>query len=114
MKKSSFATMILGTVGGLFFAIGMCMCLLPAWGAFIPGVIMGIIGAVLLLATLITWRKSSGRSIGLPLYSIAGVILFGIGMSIVVAGSKIALGIIIGIIGMVMLISLVPILKGVH
>jgi len=114
MKKSNFAAMILGTIGGFFFAIGMCMCLLPAWGAFGPGVAMGIIGAVLLLATLITWRRSSGKSIGIPLYSTAGVILFGVGMSIAVAGSNIVLGIIIGIIGIVMLLSLVPILKGIH
>lgn len=29
MKKSSFVTMILGTVGGILFALGMCMVLIP-------------------------------------------------------------------------------------
>lgn len=28
MKKSSFVAMILGTIGGLLFALGMCMALL--------------------------------------------------------------------------------------
>ena len=29
MKKSSFITMLLGTVSGVFFALGMCMVLIP-------------------------------------------------------------------------------------
>lgn len=33
MKKKNFVSMIMGTVGGILFAIGMCMCLLPQWNA---------------------------------------------------------------------------------
>ena len=29
MKKETLLEIILGTIGGLVFAIGMCMCLLP-------------------------------------------------------------------------------------
>ena len=29
MKKSSFVAMVLGTVGGVLFALGMCMALIP-------------------------------------------------------------------------------------
>lgn len=29
MKKSTFVAMILGTIGGLLFALGMCMTLIP-------------------------------------------------------------------------------------
>lgn len=29
MKKSNFAALILGVIGGVFFALGMCMALLP-------------------------------------------------------------------------------------
>ena len=32
MKKSNFVAMILGTIGTVFFALGMCMSLLPEWG----------------------------------------------------------------------------------
>lgn len=39
MKKENFIALILGTVGGLLFAPGMCMCLLPEWDAFTLGVI---------------------------------------------------------------------------
>ncbi len=44
MKKSSFVAMILGTIGGILFALGMCMALIPEWNAFRPGVIMGVVG----------------------------------------------------------------------
>ena len=50
MKKSTFVAMILGTIGGLLFALGMCMALLPEWNAFKPGIIMGAAGIVILLA----------------------------------------------------------------
>lgn len=29
MKKSSFVAMVLSTVGGVLFALGMCMALIP-------------------------------------------------------------------------------------
>lgn len=32
MKKSNFVAMILGAIGTVFFALGMCMSLLPEWG----------------------------------------------------------------------------------
>lgn len=28
MKKENFMSMILGTIGGILFAIGMCMCMI--------------------------------------------------------------------------------------
>ena len=31
MKKETLLEIILGTVGGFVFAIGMCMCLIPEW-----------------------------------------------------------------------------------
>ena len=58
MKKSSFVAMILGTVGGILFALGMCMALIPEWNAFNQGIIMGVIGAVVLLVMGLVWRLS--------------------------------------------------------
>ena len=43
MKKENFITLVMGTVGGLLFALGMCMALLPEWNAFRPGIVCGII-----------------------------------------------------------------------
>ena len=50
MKKSTFVAMILGTIGGTLFALGMCMALIPEGNAFQPGVVMGVIGTVVLLS----------------------------------------------------------------
>ncbi len=46
MKKSNFAALILGTIGVVFFALGMCMALLPEWGMFQQGIVCGVIGLV--------------------------------------------------------------------
>ena len=56
MQKKNFVSMLLGTVGGILFAIGMCMCLLPEWGVFTQGIIIGAVGAVVLLAMLFVRR----------------------------------------------------------
>ena len=57
MKKSSFVAMIMGTVGGILSAIGMCMVLVTDWNAFTPGIIMGSIGLVVLLAMVLVRRN---------------------------------------------------------
>ena len=51
MKKSGIVILsVLGTAGGLLLALGMCMCLLPEWNAFVPGVALATIGGVALLS----------------------------------------------------------------
>ena len=30
MKKSNFVAMILGTIGGILFALGMCVAMIPS------------------------------------------------------------------------------------
>ena len=61
MKKKDFITLIMSTVGGILFALGMCMALLPEWGAMVPGVVIGIIGAVILLVMILVRRKMDGK-----------------------------------------------------
>jgi hypothetical protein len=120
MKKSSVAAMILGTVGGVLLSLGMCMCLLPEWNAFTPGVVMGCIGAVVLLVMALVWRKMenksplrlSGKTIGVTLLGIVGAILLGVGMCMVMVWSHLVLGIVIGLVGIVALLSLIPAIKG--
>ena len=87
MKKSSFVAMILGTIGGIFFALGMCMALIPEWNAFQPGVVMGVIGAVILLIWYLSgerWenkiRSICRENIGTVLLGIIGALTLGIGM----------------------------------
>lgn len=120
MKKSTFVAMILGTIGGILFALGMCMALIPEWNAFQPGVIMGVVGAVVLLIMVLVWRKMenkapiklSGKTIGATLIGIVGALLLGVGMCLTMVWSNMVVGIIVGIIGIVVLWCLIPFIKG--
>ena len=121
MKKSNFVAMILGTIGGLLGAIGMCMCLLPEWNAFTPGVVMGCVGLVILLITVIVWHKMenkspiklNGKTVMTVIGSIIGSLLLGVGMCLIMVWNNMVFGIIVGIVGIVMLISIIPIVRGI-
>lgn len=119
MKKSSFVAMILGTIGGILFALGMCMCLIPEWGVFRQGVAMGVTGAVVLLIMVLVWRKMehkapikvSGKTIVAVLIGIIGVLLLGVGMCMTMVWSSMVPGIGIGLVGIVVLLCLIPFAK---
>lgn len=120
MKKSTFVSIILGTIGGILFALGMCMALIPEWNAFKPGVIMGVIGVVVLLIMVFVWRKMenkepiklSEKAIGAILIGIIGALLLGVGMCFTMVWSNMVAGIVIGIVGIVVLLCLIPFIKG--
>lgn len=120
MKKSSFVAMILSTIGGILFALGMCMALIPEWNAFRPGVVMGVSGAVVLLIMVLVWRKMekkspirlSGKTIGTVLLGIVGALTLGVGMCLTMVWCNMILGIAIGIVGIVLLMCLIPLAKG--
>ncbi|WP_072523846.1 hypothetical protein [Clostridium sp. Marseille-P3244] len=120
MKKRNFVAMVLGTIGGILFALGMCMALIPEWNAFRPGVVMGVIGAVVLLIMVLVWRKMenkspvrlSGKTIGTVLLGIIGALTLGVGMCLTMVWSNMILGIVIGIVGIVLLLCLIPLAKG--
>ena len=120
MKKSSFVALVLGTVSGMLFAIGMCMALLPEWNAFRPGVIIGAVGVVLGVITLAIWRKMTGKepikvsakNVLSVVVGIIGALLLGVGMCFCMVWNKMVLGIIIGIVGIIVLLSLIPLTKG--
>lgn len=120
MKKSLFVAMILGTIGGILFALGMCMALIPEWNAFRPGVVIGAIGVVVLLIMVLVWRKMenkapirlSGKTIGAILIGIMGALLLGVGMCLTMVWSHMIIGIVIGIVGIVVLLCLIPFVKG--
>ena len=107
MKKSSFVALILGTIGIVFFALGMCMALLPEWGMFNQGVICGVLGLVVLLITVMVWRKMEGKApiklnaktIGAVLVGVMGALLLGVGMCLSMIFGKMILGIVIGLVG---------------
>ena len=120
MKKENFVSLILGTVGGILFALGMCMCLLPDWNAFKPGLVTGVIGLAVLLAMLFVRRKMQGkppvklnrRTVGIIALAVLGALVLGAGMCLVMVWERLALGILVGIIGIVMLLCLIPLIKG--
>ena len=122
MKKSNFAALILGTISGVFFALGMCMTLLPEWGMRNQGIVSGVIGLVLMLVTVMIWRRMGGKApirpsrkaIGATLLSVIGALLLGVGMCLCMVFEKMLIGIVIGIIGIVVLLMLIPLLKGLH
>lgn len=101
MQKKNFVSMLLGTVGGILFAIGMCMCLLPEWGVFTQGIIIGAVGAVVLLAMLIVRRKMegkpavrlNGKAVGSVLLGVIGALVLGVGMCMVMIWSMMIPGI---------------------
>ena len=121
MKKSSFVAMMLGTVSGVLFALGMCMALLPEWNAFKPGIVFGAVGIVLGLITFVVWRKMehkapiklTGRMIALTVFGIIGALTLGVGMCFCMVWENIILGTIIGLVGILLLLSIIPITKGI-
>lgn len=121
MKKSSFVAMILGTVSTVLFALGMCMALLPEWDSFNEGIIFGAIGLVLCLITLLIWRKMenkapikiNGKSVLFTVFAVLGALILGLGMCFCMVWENIVIGTIIGLVGIVMLLSLIPITKGI-
>lgn len=121
MKKSSFVAMMLGTVSGVIFAIGMCMALLPEWNSFKPGVIFGIVGIILGLITVAIWRKMenkapiklNARVVMLIALSIVGALTLGVGMCFCLVWEKFIVGTVIGLIGILLLLLLIPAIKGI-
>ncbi len=121
MKKSSFTALLLGTLSGLLFAICMCMALIAEWNAFTPGVVLGCAGVVLGIATMLIWRKMehkapchlSGRHVRAVLLGVAGALLLGVGMCFCMVWQRMLPGMLIGVAGIVLLVCLVPLLKGV-
>ena len=122
MKKSSFVALILGSVSGVLFALGMCMTLLPEWNAFNEGILFGAAGLILGLVTVLIWRKMEHKkpfkldlkSILTVLLLIAGLLLLGVGLCFCLVWHKIVLGTLIGLAGMVALLSLIPFVKGIR
>ncbi|MBQ9854587.1 MAG: hypothetical protein IJO53_00225, partial [Clostridia bacterium] len=115
MTKKSFFMLVLTVAGGLMFALGMCMCLLPEWNAFVPGVVMTALGAIALLALgCVKWvmagKKKSNINwnlVGKIAYAVASALVLGLGMAMIMAfeGMMIS-GLIVGIIGILLALGI--------
>lgn len=121
MEKKQFGTLLMGVIGGLVFALGMCMCLIAEWNMVNPGIAVGCVGGLLLIATVIRCRKLAGmepihvsiKRIGKILYAFFAALVFGAGMcmTMVLEGMMVQ-GIIVGIVGIVLLLCLIPMCLG--
>ena len=123
MKKETLLEIILGTVGGLVFAIGMCMCLIPEWNLFPIGVVVTIIGFIVLLCIIPIYKKEHPKKVnnnkidlGLVLtwtIGVVGALIMGFGMSKIMVGSPekmdIIIGMITGVIGLLICVLNYPI-----
>lgn len=120
MKKSNFAALILGTISGVFFSLGMCMALLPEWNAFRPGVVLGGFGLAMALITVLVWRRMehkepiriTGKAVLTIIVALIGSLALGIGMVSTMVLEHLVVGIIIGVIGIVVLLMLIPVCNG--
>ncbi len=122
MKKETLLEIILGTVGGLVFAIGMCMCLIPEWNLFKVGVVTAIIGFILLLCIIPIYRKEHPKKARGPInwelvtvfgVGIAGSLLMGFGMSKIMVGTPetadMVVGLITGVVGLLICVLNYPV-----
>lgn len=122
MKKENFISLVMGTVGGIVFAIGMCMCLIQEWNAFSQGIIVGVIGLAILCIMLVVRRKMQGKpaiefsikAVGIVALGIIGSLIFGAGMCMTILWQGLMIpGIVVGIVGIVLLFCLIPLCVGI-
>lgn len=123
MKKETLLEIILGTIGGLVFAIGMCMCLIPEWDLFVTGIIVSIIGFIVLLCIIPVYRKEHPKKVnnkktdwGLVLTYIIGIVgslILGFGMSKIMVNSPekmdMIIGMITGVVGLLICVLNYPV-----
>lgn len=120
MKKKDFVTLILSTIGGILFSLGICMALIPEWGVLNPEIRVGVVGLVVLLVMVIVRRKMDGkpanvfnaRAIGITLLGIVGLIVLDVGICMIMVWNMLIPGIVVGIVGIVLLLCLIPVVKG--
>ncbi|MBQ3078078.1 MAG: hypothetical protein IJC43_09480 [Clostridia bacterium] len=121
MKKGNFITLLLSVIGGVLFGLGMCMCLLPEWNAFSEGVAVGAAGLVVLLAMVGIRRRMLGKppltlsrkTVAAAALGIAGALTLGVGMCMVMVWNAPPVwGIAVGLAGIVLLLCLIPVWKG--
>lgn len=122
MKKETLFEIILGTIGGLVFAIGMCMCLITEWNLFKPGIVVSVVGFVVLLCIIPVYRRSHPKKEHAPVnwgivltwvIGVIGSLVMGFGMSRIMvgeaSGGQMISGIITGIVGLLICVLNYPV-----
>ena len=120
MKKNHFINLTVGVVAGLLFSIGLCMCLLPEWNAFVGGVVLASVGGAILLAmgVIALIKNSKNRKpinwklVGKITFGVVGALVLGLGMAFIMVWQNLVVGIIVGVLGIIMLLALIPMFLG--
>ncbi len=124
MKKETLLEIILGAIGGIVFAIGMCMGLIQEWNTLIGGIIVATIGFVILLCIIPVYRKGHPKNkkikrqtdwgiVATWIIGIIGALTMGFGMSKImvetVSKTDMIIGLITGVVGLVVCVLNYPI-----
>ena len=121
MTKKSFMMLVLTVMGGLLFSLGMCMCLLPEWNAFVPGVVVTALGALVLMAIALVKWIMAGKPVvridwnkaGKIAYCVVAALVLGTGMAMIRAFEGLMIpGILVGIIGIILGLGIIPVFRG--
>ena len=120
MKKNHFVNLIIGVLAGLLFSVGLCMCLLPEWNLLTVGIILASVGGVALITMgLIALIKNSKnrnpikwKLVGKITYGVVSALIMGLGMAMIMVWNLIICGIIVGVVGLLMLLFLIPMFLG--
>nr|MBR4280190.1 hypothetical protein [Clostridia bacterium] len=120
MKKSNYFALMMGTVSGVMFALGMCMTLVEEWAMLRQGVFLGGAGLLLGLITLLIWRRMehkapvrvSGKVVLRVMLGVLAAMMLGVGLSLCLVMENYVLGTVVGLVGIVTLLGLIPLVKG--
>ena len=97
------------------------MCMIKEWNTFNQGIIIGTVSLVVLLMLFVR-RKMQGKpaikfnrkTVAIFILTVVGALLLGVGMCMtMVWQGLLTQGIIVGVIGIVLLLSLIPLCKGI-
>ena len=114
MKKGTLIEIILANIGGLFFAIGLCLLCISDWNLFSFGIVLTLIGIFNLVAIIplyknlyklekMKWRKVFIRFV---VFTIA--LIIGFGITQIISKQNIILGIVIWAVGLIISVLSYP------